>query len=109
MVSNKKLFCSACREEISTNKSLIKGYIKSRKHATAKKLQLAIKRDADIAEALHEYDSTVHPVGEGLAESTRIYRVNVVTAMLKAGLPVNCFRSLFTEHAFSLTSSNNLR
>ena len=60
---------------------------------------------------MHKYDSTVHPVGEGLAESTRIYRVNVITAMIKAGLPVkkiDCFRSLFEEHTFSLTSSTNL-
>ena len=111
-VSNRKLFCSACREELSTKKSSLESHIKSKKHATAKqRLQLTIKRDADIADALRKYDSSVHPVGEGLPELTRVYRVNVVMAMLKAGLPIykiDCFRSLLEEHAFSLTSSSNL-
>ena len=68
-----------------------------------------VKRDADIADALRKYDSSVHP---RLPESSRVYRVNVVTAMLKAGLPIHkidCFRSLLEEHAYSLTSSSNLR
>ena len=83
VVSSKKLFCSACREELSTKKCSIEAHVRSRKHAAAKeRLQLAVKRDADIAEVLHEYDSKVHPVGEGLDESTRIYRINVVTVML---------------------------
>ena len=55
-------------------------------------------------EALRAYDDSVHPVGERLPESTRVYRVNVVTAMLNAGVPIHkidCFRSLLEEHAFS--------
>ena len=31
----------------------------------------------------------VHPVGEGLPDSIRVYRVKVVTAMLKAGVPLS--------------------
>ena len=112
-VSNRKLFCTACREELSTKKSSLESHIKSKKHATAKqRMQLNIKRDAGIADALRKYDCSVHPVGEGLPECTRVYRVNVVTAMLKSGLPIHkidCFRSLLEEHAFSLTSSSNLR
>lgn len=110
VVSKKKQLCSACNEEISTKKGSIEAHIESRKHVTVyikEKLQLAIKRDADIAEALCEYDSSVHPVGEGFTEATRIYRVNVVTDTL-AGLPVkkmDCFRALSEEHAFSVTSS----
>ena len=38
VVSNKKLFFSACCEEISTKKRSIEGHTKPRKHATAKKL-----------------------------------------------------------------------
>ena len=38
VVSNKKLFCSACHKEISTKKGSIEGHTKSRKHATARKL-----------------------------------------------------------------------
>ncbi len=30
----------------------------------------------------------MHPVGDGLPDSIRVYRVKVVTAMLKAGVPL---------------------
>ena len=112
-VSNHKLFCSTCREELATKKSSLDSHVKSHKHIAGKeRLALKMKRDTDIAKALQAYDSYVHPVGEGLSESTRIYRVKVVTAMLKAGIPIkkiDCFRSLLEEHAFALTSSSNLR
>ena len=87
--------------------------MKSKKHASSKQRLITNRqRDADIADSLRHYDSTVHPVGEGLSEATRVYRINVVTAMLKAGVPlqkINCFRSILEEHAYSLTSSSNLR
>ena len=41
-----------------------------------------------------------------------MYQVKVVTAMLKAGIPlskVNLFRDLLEEHGYALTSSTNLR
>ena len=86
---------------------------KVKKHGIAKqRLRLNVKRDADIADALRKYNSSVHPIGEGLPESSRVYRVNVVTAVLKAGLlihKIDCFRSLLEEHAYSLTSSSILR
>ena len=61
---------------------------------------------------LRSYDSENHPVGENLPETTRIYRVKVVTAMLRAGVPlskIDSFRELLEEHAFSLCSVSNLR
>ena len=63
-------------------------------------------------EALKKFDSEHHPVGETLPDSTCVYRVKVVTAMLKAGIPLNkidSFRDLLEDHGFSLTSSTNLR
>ena len=47
------------------------------------------KRQLDIAESLKRYDDKVHPSEETLPVSTRVYRVNVVTALLKAGVPLN--------------------
>ena len=50
----------------------------------------------------------VHPVGEGLPDSMRVYRVKVVTVVLKAGVPpskIDIFRDLLEEHAFSLSTS----
>ena len=71
VVSNHKLFCSACREELSTKKSSIASHIQSKKHATAKQKLLN-----EMPDVLRAYDSCVHPVGEGLPEATRIYRIN---------------------------------
>ena len=60
------------------------------------------------------YDSRVHPVGDGFPDSTctRVYRVKVVTAMLKAGVPlskIDIFRDLLEEYGYALTSSTHLR
>ena len=70
------------------------------------------KEESNILEALHIYDSRVHPVGDGLPDSTRVYRVKVVTTMLKAGVPLNkidLFRDMLEEHGYALTSSTHLR
>ena len=58
------------------------------------------------------YDSRTRLVGDGLPDSTRVYRGKVVIAMLKAGVPlskVDLFRDLLEEHGYALTSSTNLR
>ena len=58
------------------------------------------------------YDSRTRLVGDGLPDSTRVYRVWFVTAMLKAGVPhskVDLFRDLLAQYGYSLTSSTNLR
>ena len=51
-VSTGKLFCSACREELSLKHSIIKGHVQSAKRAQHKK-QLAEKRsrEHDISKA----------------------------------------------------------
>ena len=57
------------------------------------------------------YDSRTRLVGDGLPDSTRVYRVKVVAA-LKAGVPlskVDLFRDLLKEYGYALTSSTNLR
>ena len=67
---------------MSTKNSSSESHIKLKKTRNCK--TKASAKYADIADALREYDSSVHPVGEGLPECTRVYRVNV--RMLKAGL-----------------------
>ena len=70
------------------------------------------RRQTDIGNALQRYDSEVHPSGETLPSSTRMYRVNVVTTLLKAGIPlskVDCLRELLEENAYSLCDSAHLR
>ena len=90
IVRNSKLFCRGCKEVLALKKSSIEYHIKSQKHISGKKkLALKNEEESNILEALHAYDSRVHPVGDGLPDSTRVYRVKVVTAMLKAGVPLN--------------------
>ena len=112
-VSTGKLFCSACKEQLSVKSQVLKLHMKSAKHQKGKeRLKTNEKQEMDISKALQEYSSKHHPVGEKLPESTRIYRVKVVTAFLKAGVPlskVDSFRDIFEEHAFSLCDSSKLR
>ena len=113
IVRNSKLFCHTCKEVLALKKSSIEYHIKSQKHISGKKkLPLKNKEESNFLEALHVYDSRVHPVGDGLPDSTRVYRVKVVTAMLKAAVPLNkidLFRDLLEEHGYALTSSTYLR
>lgn len=91
IVSAKKFFCAACKEEISTKKSVIDMHIKSAKHSSGKlKLLQQKKREITIAEALKSYDNAHHAVGESLPDSTRIFRVKVVQAFLSAGILTKC-------------------
>ena len=112
-VSNSKLFCRACRDELATKKSSLESHIRSQKHVNRKKkLALKNKEEADIVQALKAFDSEVHPVGNGLPFSTRVYRVKVVSTMLRAGVPlgkIDLFRDLLEEHAYALTSATHLR
>ena len=58
----------------------------------------------EITEALKNYDASVHPKGETLPDSVRVFRVRVVTSFLKAGIPlskVDSFRDLLEEGGYS--------
>lgn len=112
-VTTGTLFCSACREQLSVKSQVIKLHLKSAKHQKGKeRLKTNEKQQVDISKALQAYSSKHHPVGENLPEITRIYRVKVVSAFLKAGVPlskVDSFRDIFEEHSFSLCDSSKLR
>ena len=82
-VSNKKLFCRACREELAVKKSVIECHIASQKHKRGKeRIVSKTKYEREITESLKSYDKVFHPVGETLPDSIRVYRVRVVTTML---------------------------
>lgn len=63
-VSNGYLFCKACREQISTKRSIIANHIRSTKHACGKE-RLASKetRERNIMESLRKYNSITHQRG----------------------------------------------
>ena len=109
-----KLFCSACREELSLKLSIVKNHVESAKHSRHKcKLQQKEKRgrENDIAQAFREYEQDVHPVGESLPEAHKLWRIKVVSTFLKAGIPLaktDLLRELLEEHAFSLSDRRGM-
>ena len=59
--SNNKLFCNACREPLSTKRSVIEGHIRPSRHVKGKeKLAAKEAREKDISDMLTKYDSHVH-------------------------------------------------
>ena len=82
-VSSKKLFCTACRKELSPRKNVIVSHVASAKHKNGKeKLLLQEAKERDIAEVLKVHDETIHPVGETLPKEQRVYRVKDIEASL---------------------------
>ena len=95
IVSEGKLFCNACRQILSTKKSVQKIHVSSKKHQDGKQ-----KRE----ESSKSKDSTL-PVEECA------YRLEVVTEFLKAGIPIaktDMLRSLLEKNGYRLTGSSNL-
>ena len=100
-VSNKKLFCTACRKQLSLKKSTTELHVKSVKHTRGKeRFILKEKRQLDIAASLNEYDREFHPGGETLPDAIRIFRVNVLTALLKTGVPLSKMDKLSRKFTF---------
>ena len=86
-VSGRKLFCSACREELGLKSSTIQNHIRSQKHAASKKkLEEKGKREQDITQAFAKYNEEEHLRGETLPMEQQVYRVKVVTTFLRAGI-----------------------
>ena len=84
---NGKLFCGACKELLSSKKSILGNHVASRSHDSSRvKMKKTKKRDQTITEALRQ-DNTqskdcMLPVEE------RAYRLQVVEEFLKAGIPL---------------------
>ena len=97
-VSNNKLFCLACREELSVKSSVLNMHIQSRKHNMSKeRLSSKEKVEKDIASALEKSKEVDCAKGDTLPTNQRVYRVKVVKAFLRSGVPiskVNGFRDI---------------
>lgn len=111
--SNNKLFCEACREELSEKASIIKRHVDSQKHKSGvEKIAKKKKRDLTVLDAMKNYDKEVHPKGEMLSDNQRVFRVRVLKTFLKAGVPLqkmDDFRELLEEGGYRLTSVPNMR
>ena len=71
-------------------------HIKSKKHERGKnRAEKQNRQELSFIDALKHFDKEHHPVGKTLPATTRVYRVKVITSMLKAGVPLTmlaCFR-----------------
>jgi len=73
-VSGRRLFCNACREELSTKRSIIVSHIKSEKRSNGMvKLTMKGVHEKDIAKALLKYNEEVHLEGETLPVEQQVY------------------------------------
>ena len=86
IVEKGKLFCSECREIISSKKSVLKIHISSKKHQNGKeKLKKSKLKDQTIIEAFRREGSSKDST---LPEEECAYRLEVFSEFLKAGIPI---------------------
>ena len=108
-----KLFCVACREEVSLKKSTVKNHIYSGiKHKNSKK-RLAEKeaRERDLSSYLQKQDKEEPAAATMVSMEERIYRIRVVEKFLSAGVPlskIDRLRGLLEENGLRLTNSTHL-
>ena len=103
-VSNGKLFCVACREELNLKKSSVKNQSSKRKYSKSK--LKAKEQDIRIQQALQRHNDECHLHVETLPLEQQVFRVKVVRLFLRAAVALNkldCFRDLLEEHAWRLT------
>ena len=68
-------------------------------------------REHDIAQALVEYNSEEHMKGETLPPEEQVYRVKVVSAFLRAAVPLSkleYFRDLLEENGHKLSDRRHM-
>ena len=110
-VSNKRLFCNACGEELGLKQSVIANHVKSIKHVLGKQhLAQEEASEFNIASVLAAIQG-VHPRGETLSEDQRIYRVKVGKVFLRTGTPLNKlghFRPLLEENALYVSDRRQM-
>ena len=111
-VSAGRLFCKACREELSLKSSSPMNHLKSQKHKDGKKrLDKKEASERDIVKELAVYNENTHMVGETIAGNMQVFRVKVLSTFLRAGVALNkleLFRELFEENGYRLTDRHNM-
>ena len=107
-----KLFCNACREELSLRRNIVSNHVASSKHKCSKeKLASRDRKERDIAKHLEEHDALTHPVGETQPMEQQVYRLKVIKTFLCAAVPlskVDAFRDLLEENCFRLNDCHHM-
>ena len=96
----------ACRETLSKIKSSVKKHVSSIKHIKAlENIKKSKKKDQNIKDLLAKISGGAK--GSTLPEDMRLYRYELVEALLKAGIPllkVNSLRPFLEKYGHRLTS-----
>ena len=91
---------------------MIRNHIRLVKHVNGKnKVAKKEARKQDRATALWAHNAKEHLVGEHLPEAEQVFRVKVVSAFLRAAVPLSklqFFKELFEEGGFRLTDRRSL-
>ena len=78
-----------CREQLSLKQIIFKNHIQSAKHKKGKeKLESKGERQRTLFEGLRKYNEENNPRGETLPEEQQVYHIQVVTAFIKARVPL---------------------
>ena len=112
LVSLGRLFCNACRETLSVKRSSVLNHVRSVKHRESKAKQKSRQaKDMNLVSALKKYDEAKNPVGQTLPDDQRLYRVKVVKAFMRAGIPIcklDILRDILEEKAFRLADTRHM-
>ena len=104
------LRCDACKETISKKKSSVKKHVASAKHIKAlENIKKSKMKDQNIKDLLAITSGKAK--GSTLPEDMRLYRYELVVALLKAGIPllkVDILRPFLEKYGHRLTSRNDL-
>ena len=104
------LRCDACKETISKKKSSVKKHVAPAKHIKAlENIKESKMKDQKIKDLLAKTSGKAK--GSTLPEDMRLYRYELVEALLKAGIPllkVDILRPFLEKYGHRLTSRNHL-
>ncbi len=91
----------------------MKKSVESTKHkAAVEKVIAREKSDSSIVDVLQAYEDRNRPKGETLSDSTKVFRVKVVSTLLRAGIALNKvddLQELLEEGGYCLSNSTNMR
>ena len=97
---------------MSLKLSSIKNHIDSNKHKMSKNKEAKKNmQEKTLTQHLQVYESEAHPRGENLPASQKLYRIKVVKAFLKSGIPlqqIEGLREILEYGGYRLTDSRGM-
>lgn len=107
-----KLYCDACRHELSTVKAIITQHIASTKHKENKsKVTETARENSQLLIDSCNFQKKTSSVGATLPDDVVVYRTKCLRVCMKAGIPlkkIDDLRPLLEEHGHCLTGSQHL-